>query len=41
MDDEAVVLPVLKITEQGRNEVDDIVIKEFLMKLRLRPQEED
>jgi FdhD protein len=39
MDDEAEVLPVLKITEQGRKKVDDIVIREFPLTVFVNGQE--
>ena len=39
MEDKSEVLPVLKITEQGRNEVEDIVIREFPLTIFLNGKE--
>jgi len=39
MDDEAEILPVLKITEKGRNKVDDVVIREFPLTIFMNGQE--
>ena len=39
MDDEAEVLPVLRITEQGKKKVDEIVIREFPLTIFVNGQE--